>query len=765
VRGFRYCTCELTHETPRLGSPRMHKGAKRLFALLWIFLSMMSSLSAGAGATRIVVVLYSDDRFLPANIEADRGLRAAIVNAGARVELFDEHLDHPHFGGSPDYERTVSTYLRDKYSSLAPEIIVAGGNDALDFILRNRTRLFPQATVVHMGVDLSFLQSIPTRPADLIGVPVEYDTSGTIDQALRWHPLARRLVIVTGTAPSDRDWENQLRGETARLDGRVTVEFLAGLPSAILMHRLAALGPDTVVFTPGYYEDGTGRILIPRESAELMAAASAAPMYSPFNTFIGTGIVGGRMPTYESVGRQAGDIVTALIDGTAPGRLNLPKIMPTDLHVDWRQVRRWGIDETTIPKEAIVHFRNSSLWDAYRQETIVGGTAILLLAGLSIRLLIERRSRAQTSAALKASEQHMILAARAAKLAMWNWDVADDRISIVPAQTPFQSAGHTSIKFPDALAAVHPADREEVNRTVQKALAANLELDLEYRTISRDGEVRWIATRGRPDHGNYGQWLGIVLDITDRKQAQIQAAQDRNALQHMSRVSMLGQMSSSIAHELNQPLGAIQNNAGAAEILIKADPPKLGKVTEILGDIKRDSQRASDVIARIRRLLRKSRLEMQATDLNEVIDETVKMVAAEASSKDVFLAAEFEPGLPKVTADRVELQQVILNLVLNALDAMRDQPVEKSVLTIRSRRVNEREAEVSVTDSGHGIPAESIESMFDAFVTTKPGGLGLGLAISRTIVETHGGYIHAEHAPGGGAVIRFTVPFVAVSCT
>ena len=509
--------------------------------MLWVALSMWPSVPVDAGTSHTVVVVYSDDRFLPANIEGDRGLRAATVNPeGGRVELFDEHLDHSHFGGSPDYERTMLTYLHEKYARRPPEIIVAAGDEALDFVLRNRVRLFPRAPVVHMGVDRFFLQSLPNRPADVIGVPVAYDFSGTIDQALRWHPRARRLVIVTGTAPSDRDWERQLRGETGQLDGRVTVEFLAGLPSAILLRRLAALGPDAVVFTTGYYEDGTGRVFVPRESAELMAAASTAPIYSPFNTFIGTGVVGGRMPTYESIGRQAGAIINALISGSAPTALRLPNVTPTDLHVDWRQVERWGIDETQVPKATIVHFRDPSLWDAYRNQTIAGGCALLLLAALSIRLLIERHSLTQTSAALSASEQRMSIAARAAKLAMWIWSVAEDRISVAPSQTPFYSDGQTSMRFPDALAGVHPADREEVSSTVQKALDENRELDLEYRTIAGDTDLRWIAVRGRPDDNNPRQWVGIVLDITDRKQAQLQAARDRNALQHLARVSMLG---------------------------------------------------------------------------------------------------------------------------------------------------------------------------------------------------------------------------------
>jgi C4-dicarboxylate-specific signal transduction histidine kinase len=736
----------------------MRKSAKRLFAVLWVAFSLPTSVFAVAAATHTIVVLYSDDRFLPANIEGDRGLRAAIATVdGGLVEMFEEHLDQAHFGGSPGYEQALFTYLHDKYASRAPEIVVIGGDEALDFVLRNRMRLFPQAPVVHMGIDTSFLRSIPSLPADVIGVPIENDASSTIDQALRWHPLARRLVIVTGMAAEDRDWERELRGEAARLDGRVTVEFLAGLPSAELLRRLAALGPDSVVFTPGFYEDGAGRIITPRESVELMASASAAPIYGPFSTFIGTGIVGGRMPTYDSMGRQAGAIVTALIAGSAPSMIALPKVMATDLHLDWRQVKRWGIDETQIPKEAIVHFRDPSLWDAYRKETIAAGCALLLLAGLSIRLLMERRSLTQASAALKASEQRMTIAARAAKLAMWIWNVAEDRMSIAPSQTPFQSVGQTSIKFPDALAEVHPDDREEMNRTVQKALGAKQDFDLEYRSISRDGEVRWIAIRGGPDHDNHRQWLGIVLDITDRKQMQLQAAQDRNALQHLSRVSMLGQMSASIAHQLNQPLTAILANAEAAQQMLRQDPLDLEEVKQICDDIVSQDQRAAAVIRRLGALFKRGEMQIQPVDLNALLSESLDLLHANLITDHITVTTQLAEGLHSFDGDKVQLQQVLLNLIMNAADAMRDTPVVMRRLMIGTEAAD-AEIRVRVRDHGPGIAPKDLKNIFEPFWSGKSAGMGIGLSICQSIVAAHHGSLTVANNPDGGATFFLIFP-------
>jgi C4-dicarboxylate-specific signal transduction histidine kinase len=262
------------------------------------------------------------------------------------------------------------------------------------------------------------------------------------------------------------------------------------------------------------------------------------------------------------------------------------------------------------------------------------------------------------------------------------------------------------------------------------------------------------------------QTMLIVTLLTQRRRRRVAEAEVRKGLSevaHMNRRVSMGELSASIAHELNQPLGAIRNNAGAAEILIKAQPPRLEEVAEILADIKRDDQRASDIITRIRSLLRKSDFQVREIDLNEAIEQIVKLLAGEASARGVFIQAELAPGLPKVSADNVQLQQVILNLALNGMEAMHDLRADRRLLTIRSRRANDREAEISVADSGAGIAEESIRSIFDPFVTTKPGGMGMGLAISRTIIEAHRGGIRAENSPEGGAVFHFTLPFASDS--
>jgi len=511
------------------------------------------------------------------------------------------------------------------------------------------------------------------------------------------------------------------------------------------------------VFTPGYFRDAADRVFAPRESAVLMAAASGAPIYSPFSTFIGTGIVGGRMPTYIEMGRQAAKAVNALLDGTAPAAVGLPTRIPAEVQIDWRQARRWGVDPNNIPSGAILHFKEPSFWEAHRDAVIITAAVLLLQAGLITALLIERQSRRRTAMALEASQKQMNLAARAARLSTWAWDVG--RIENGAAESLRQHAAPQNdqpMAFEHVLETTYPADRADLERAVGKALATGEELDIEYRVLRPDGDVRWVAARGRVEKGNASRLLGVALDVTERKVANLQAAQDRAALRHMTRVSIAGQLSAAIAHQINQPLAAILGNAEAAQKMLASKMVDLADLREICDDIVTEEHRAAEVIRRLSALYKRGDMKVAPLDLNELIRETLELLRTELLIRHVAPLTDLAPALPVVDGGHVQLQQVLLNLILNAADAMNGN-VEERKLTIRTEATG-AVVRFYVVDNGCGIAADDLKNVFDAFWTTKAAGMGMGLAICKSIIAAHHGSITATNNVEGGAAFCVSLP-------
>ena len=245
-----------------------------------------------------------------------------------------------------------------------------------------------------------------------------------------------------------------------------------------------------------------------------------------------------------------------------------------------------------------------------------------------------------------------------------------------------------------------------------------------------------------------------------RRDAEVESRNRMSELAHVNRNATAGELSSSIAHELNQPLGSILTNAETAELILKSDNPDLGEIREILADIKRDDQRAGEVIRRLRAFLKRTPFETKDVDLNEIMNEAFKFLSVQASARNVALYLQTAPGTLRIKGDPVQLQQVVLNLVVNSMDAMAAIPYGRTVIG-RTELNGGSTVEISISDSGPGVPPDKLAQVFDPFYTTKDQGMGIGLSIARTIILAHKGQIWAENQSGGGAAFHFTLPLAA----
>jgi len=308
---------------------------------------------------------------------------------------------------------------------------------------------------------------------------------------------------------------------------------------------------------------------------------------------------------------------------------------------------------------------------------------------------------------------------------------------------------------------LHPEDRDRVLQAWHESVAKGTPYEQEERHLGAVGTYRWFLSRGIPlrdAEGRIARWYGTNTDIEDRKHAEEALRQTQAALARAARTTILGEFTSTIAHEVNQPLGAVVTNAQASLRWLNGNSPNLNEAREALQRIIRDGNRASEVVARIRSLLKNGKPAKTRFSLEEMIGQIVALTEAEARRRRVSLQTRFEPNLPPVIADRVQLQQVLLNLVMNSLDALSEVTRRPRRLNIETRMESSGAISVGVQDTGIGIEPERMKEVFEPFYTTKPEGLGLGLAISRSIIEAHGGRFEVTPNDGPGVRFSFTLP-------
>jgi PAS domain S-box-containing protein len=314
--------------------------------------------------------------------------------------------------------------------------------------------------------------------------------------------------------------------------------------------------------------------------------------------------------------------------------------------------------------------------------------------------------------------------------------------------------------------AIHPDDRSKVEAAWRAHLPTGQPFEMEQRVRRADGEYRWFFIRRVPlrdENGEVIRWYAAAHDIEHQKRAEHALQTAQAELAHVTRVTTLGEMSASIAHEINQPLAAIVINAEATLRLLSRDVPDSQEARAAIADVIKDAHRAGEVIRRIRDFSKKAHPQMMQLNINEVVEEAVKLVRHEALQHGVTIRFEFASGLPPVRGDRIQLQQVIVNLAVNGMEAMASVQYRERVLIVRTQRDQSDRILVAVADAGVGIEPENLNRVFDAFHTTKPGGLGMGLAICRSIIEAHSGRLWADANVPRGAIFRFTVPAVAAS--
>ncbi len=594
------------------------------------------AMAAPAAPWRVAVLMGSDPG-LPAMHEIDRSFRRTLQAAApAGATFFTDTLDTYRF----DYGDLAPEFLalqRKKYAGRPVDLVVGVGERAIDAVREQRDALWPGVPLILAGLDEPMVERARV-PVGALQSFWQLDIDGTLALIERLQPTATRLVVLSGNAEGDLALGARV-GALATTRGRWRIEPWAGLPIAALRERLAQLGPETAVFFTHMSRDANGPTPFPAEVLTQLAAASGAPIYGLFGSFVGRGLVAGSVVDFEAAGRQAATLAIALLEGRPP-----PAVSPdatTRCTADLGLFARHGLDTAALPAGCTTVNAPRNLWTEYRAFVLVSSAVVAAQALTIGGLLVQRRRR---------------------------------------------------------------------------------------------------------------------------RQAEAEAGQRRLELARAMRFAAMGELTASIAHEINQPLGAILSNADAAAMMLRSSGAPTDtlhqSLHEILADIRRDDLRAHEVIRRLRALLENHEVTHVPLGLHPALHEALGLLEPEARRRGIVLEAVLEAADDRIVGDPVQLQQVLLNLAINAMDAMDAGDAAPAGPRRVSIATADRDGalQLTVADTGSGIPDGEHESVFESFFTTKPRGMGLGLGIVRAIVESHGGDVTLEPREGGGTLARVRLP-------
>ncbi len=372
---------------------------------------------------------------------------------------------------------------------------------------------------------------------------------------------------------------------------------------------------------------------------------------------------------------------------------------------------------------------------------------------------ITERKRAEE--ALRRSEGYLEEAQRLSQTGSWAWRSVGDTALHLSEEWYRIYGFDPEVGMPaweQLLGRIHPDDRAKWQRTLDRAIREKSEYQVEFRILLPDGTVKYVHTVGHPlfnAAGDLVEFVGSSMDITERKRAEEALRRAQADLAHINRVSMMGELAASLAHELKQPIAAAITNAKTCVRWLQRDTPDVAEACEAALRMINDATRAAEVIDRVRSLYRRDTSDRERLDVNAIIREMIVLLHDKADRNCISIRTELDSGLPPITADRVQLQQVLMNLILNGIESMKD---AKGELTITSKKTPDAQLFVSVSDSGIGLPGGEVDRIFEAFFTTKAQGTGMGLSISRRIIECHGGRLWASANSDRGATFQFTLP-------
>jgi len=700
-----------------------------------------------------ILVLHAFDSNLPIFELTNRGLRELLDAGGVSIRnRFFEYLDLARHPG-PEHRRLLVEQISVRHGRRKFDMIVTMYPEALEFALKDCRDILPAAPII--ALYLPNRSDVPKTDRHIIGLFPTRDIIGTLEIALKLAPKAKRVYVVSGAHKVDREGEDQAQRISKKWEGQLEFLYLSHMPFEDILATVSKASPDSFVLVLGFLHDVAGKEQTTLEVAKQVSQVSKVPVFGILDVALGHGIAGGSLISFERIGIEAGRLTLDILRGNkTPDSISaVLDISPVPMF-DGRQLRHWNLSESALPRGSIVINKQTTVWD-FRYH-IIGALALMigqsfLISGL---LMQKRRRRSAEGSLLKKTEElDQFFSVTLDLLCIANTEGYFLRLN--PAWERSLGYSREELTTKRFLDFVHPEDLDKTREVVSTLASQRKVIYFENRYRCKDGAYRWLEWTAAPA-GNL--IYAAARDVTERLKAEAEARQRREELAHVARIATMGELTTSLAHEINQPLTAIQTNAEAAQRFLSHASPDINEVRQILKDIVLDDRRASDVVQKVRALVRKERPHWEPLDLNKVIQEVISLVRGESLLPLLSITMELSPDLRKIQGDRVQLQQVLLNLILNSAAAMKNSPPAQRKIIVRTEMQDGGNVKASVSDLGTGIDQSNVDRLFEPFYSTKPEGLGMGLAISQRIIKEHGGDMEASNNWEGGATFAFTLP-------
>ena len=600
-----------------------------------VFLAAWLGCPAGfAAESKRVLVLHSFGQTFRPWSEYGQAIRAELERQSPwSLDMIDYSLVTARFSDE-NPEAPFVEYLRAVFAKHPLDLIVSIGAPAAAFVQRNRQRLFATTPMVFMAADERRVQ-FSNLTANDVAIAVRINYLSAFENILQVLPETKNVIVVVGTSLLEKFWKEAIGKEVKPLANRIRLSWTDEISFEELLKQASALPPHTAIFWELMIVDAAGVVHESDMPLTRLHAVANAPIFSYDESFFGSGIVGGPLLLVADSSREAAAVAIRILGGQKPSEIKIPSVQFASPVFDWREMRRWGISDSSLPVGSEIRFREPTVWNQYRWQILLIIAALIAQSLLIGSLFYEHRRR-------------------------------------------------------------------------------------------RNAEVE-----------------------TSRGMAQLTL---------LNRRSAIGETSASIAHEINQPLTSITLNGEVALLYLAEKAPDPKEVAEVVQSIVDDGLRASQVVASVRALFNKDIPDRTLLDINNVVHQVLTLLRVELEGRGIVVKTSLAKGLPHLLADHVQMQQVILNLIRNAGEAMSSTAAGERILWLKSAPTDAGECIVAIEDSGPGIDPETLERIFDPFFTTKGGGMGVGLSICRTIVMAHGGRLNARRVRGRGMAFEIFLP-------